>query len=150
MQEAACNSIQEQDVRTGCSRDSERRGRVLVVDDTPDVQRLLRALLTHCGVEVDVAENGQQACVLAQDSAAAERAYDLILMDIQMPVLDGLAATQQLRKQEWNGPIVAITGFASPEGRQRCLEAGCNEYLAKPLSLRDLQQLLARYVRPGA
>jgi len=121
MQEVACNSVQRQDVRPGCGGENGPRGRVLVVDDTHDVQRLLRVLLTASGFEVDVAENGQQACSLAQGSAAAGRAYDLILMDIQMPVLDGLAATQQLRKQDWNGPIVAITGLASAEGRQRAV-----------------------------
>ncbi len=150
MQGVACHSVQRQDVRSGCRGDHGPLGRVLVVDDTPDVQRLLRVLLTACGFEVDVAENGLQACDLAQGSAAAGRAYDLILMDIQMPVLDGLAATQQLRQLDWDGPIVAITGSASAEGRQRCLDAGCNEYLAKPIALRDLKQVVFRFVRPPA
>lgn len=149
-QEVVRNPTCEEVSRTGFRRGSELRGRVLVVDDTPDVLQLLRLMLTRCGFEVDLAENGQQACGLAQVALAAGRPYDLILMDIQMPVLDGLAATAQLRKLAWNGPIVAITGLASAEGRQRCLDAGCNEYMAKPIMFRDLQQLVSRYVRPVA
>ncbi len=128
--------------------DASPAARVLVAEDAPDIQRLMRAILIGAGAAVDVADDGQQAYRLARASQAAGRPYDLILMDVQMPVLDGLAAAQLLRHEGWQGPIVALTGQAQPEDRQRCLDAGCSEYLAKPVSRRDLLQVLSRYVAP--
>ena len=132
------------------ARDAQTRelfdGRVLVAEDAPDSQGLVCRMLQRRGVEVDVADNGQDACRLALDSATAGRPYDLILMDVQMPQLNGLAATALLRQSGWQGRIVAVTAHAMAGDRRRCLDAGCDDYLAKPVSSQDLTRLLRRYL----
>ncbi len=122
------------------------QGRVLVAEDAPDVQRFLRVVLTRAGAEVDTAGDGCLAVRLALASAAEERPYELILMDIQMPELDGFEATKLLREAGWGGPILALTAHAMQGDRERCLAAGCDDYLAKPVALQDLMPLLARYL----
>lgn len=125
-----------------------RAARLLLAEDAPDIQRLVRTLLTRAGFAVDVAGDGQQACRLALDSAARGQPYDLILMDMQMPELDGRQATARLRTQGWQGPIVALTGLSQADERQRCLDAGCSDLLVKPVSRRELLQMVARYLEP--
>jgi len=122
--------------------------RILIAEDSRDIQRLLKLVLTTAGLDVDVADDGQQACRLARDAQAAGRPYDLILMDMQMPVLDGLAATKRLRDEGWQAPIVALTGQVQDEDRQRCLAAGCNDYLCKPVARPELLRLVTRYAGP--
>jgi PAS domain S-box-containing protein len=132
-------------------------GRVLLAEDGPDNQRLISFLLRKVGVEVLVAENGQVALdrvlVAKPDSpgygGASPASFDLILMDMQMPLMDGYEATRQLRQAGYRGPIVALTAHAMKEDRQRCLEAGCDDYLAKPVDRASLIATVARYVRPS-
>ena len=128
--------------------DETPAARLLLAEDAPDIQRLVHTLLTRAGFAVDVAGDGQQACRLALDSAARGQPYDLILMDMQMPELDGRQATARLRTEGWQGPIVALTGLAQADERRRCLDAGCSDLLVKPVSRRDLLQMVARYVPP--
>jgi CheY-like chemotaxis protein len=103
--------------------------RILVAEDSPDVQLLMKTILMVRGAEVEVAGNGLEAVEMA---FAGD--YDLVLMDVQMPVMDGLDATRALRKQGFAKPIVALTAHAMKEERDRCFEAGCDGHLPKPSS----------------
>lgn len=121
-------------------------GRVLVVDDSTDNQNVIRLLLKKRKLAVDVADDGHTACELAERSQADGHPYDLILMDIRMPQLSGLEATRRLRQQGWRGPIVALTAYVMAGEREKCLQAGCDDHLAKPLSMSEFQAILQRYL----
>jgi two-component system, sensor histidine kinase and response regulator len=124
--------------------------RVLLVEDNEINQQVASELLRDHGLQVDIAGNGQ----LALDRLAAAD-YDLVLMDMQMPVMDGLTATRRIRSlPQWAElPIVAMTANAMAEDRQRCLDAGMNDFVAKPIEperlLKVLQQWLADHVAQG-
>ena len=117
-----------------------------MVEDVPGVQQVVCAILRKLGLEVDIAEDGRIACEKAMKSKAQDRPYDLILMDIQMPEMNGHDATRWLRKQGWCGPIVALTAYALSGDREKCLAAGCDDYLAKPFTSAKLREVLARYL----
>jgi len=125
-------------------------GRVLLAEDVPQLSMVLRRVLEKMHLEVEVAEDGHAACEMAERSQAAGRPYDLILMDIQMPRLNGHEATRRLRLRGWKGPIVALTAHALTGDRERCLEAGCDAYLTKPIASAELQGILTQYFSPRA
>jgi CheY-like chemotaxis protein len=106
-------------------------GRVLLAEDGEDNQRLLMAFLKLGGAEATLAVDGAEAVRLARE---ANYDYDLILMDMQMPVMDGYQATAELRRAGYTKPIIAVTAHAAPEDRAKCLAAGCTDYLSKPIS----------------
>jgi PAS domain S-box-containing protein len=110
------------------------RGQILLVEDGADNQRLLRMQLGNAGASVTSALDGQIAVHLA-----TTRTFDLILMDMQMPVMDGYAATTELRRRGLTLPIIALTAYAMSEDRDKCLAAGCSGYLSKPV---DEEKLL--------
>ena len=116
-------------------------GDILLVDDHADNRDLLGHILQQLGVRVFMAENGQQGFERAQG-----RDFDLILMDMQMPVLDGLNATRLLRMSGFDGPIIALTANTTLEDKQAALEAGCNDFLTKPIDQQLLRETLVRYL----
>jgi len=83
---------------------------------------------------------------MAERSKAEGRPYDVVLMDIRMPEMDGYEATQWLRQHGWEGPIVALTAYALASDREKCLAAGCSDYLSKPFTTEQLEEVLARYL----
>ncbi len=119
--------------------------RVLLAEDGPDNQRLIRFILEKAGASVEVAENGRVALEQIIEAGAAGQTFDLVLMDMQMPVMDGYKATCQVRDQGYMGPIVALTAHAMKGDREKCLAAGCNDYISKPVSRDALLQLVADY-----
>ncbi len=124
------------------------KGRVLIVEDTPTNQQVLNALLPKIGVQPVLAENGQEA--VASVIERGER-FDAILMDLDMPIMDGLKATERIRAWETlDGrpatPIIAITANAFAEDRARCLRVGMDDFLAKPVLIEDLLHVLGRWL----
>ncbi|MDB5751275.1 MAG: hybrid sensor histidine kinase/response regulator, partial [Ramlibacter sp.] len=120
-------------------------GRVLLVEDNETNQVIACAFLQKVGLRVDVAENGQ----LALDRLERE-SYDAVLMDAQMPVLDGLAATRVIRGRLGLAdlPVLALTASVLPLDRQRCLEAGMNDFIGKPMELGAMWDVLLKWIPP--
>jgi signal transduction histidine kinase/CheY-like chemotaxis protein/ligand-binding sensor domain-containing protein len=135
--------------RTPINPDGDEAGTyVLVAEDNSINQRLAVMVLEKLGCRVDVAVNGQEAVQLH-----AQRTYELIFMDCMMPTLDGLSATQQIRRMDGpisGVPIVALTASAMAGDREKCIEAGMNDYITKPVSLDDFKQALKRWVAKQA
>jgi CheY-like chemotaxis protein len=117
--------------------------RVLLVEDNPVNRMVAETMLAQFGIEVHAAENGLEALELYD-----QWPYDMILMDLQMPVMDGLEATQLIRKQEQRSgkhtPIIALTANAMEGDRERCLHSGMDGYLSKPVTLERLGQEMTR------
>jgi len=122
-----------------------RGARILLVEDNEINQQVAREMLQDCGLQVDVAENGEIALGLVQKFA-----YDLVFMDMQMPVMDGVTATREMRKHERLEllPIVAMTANAMEQDRRKCMQAGMNDFLVKPIDPQEMTTILARWVRP--
>jgi CheY-like chemotaxis protein len=120
---------------------ARRQLRVLLVEDSLMNQKLAIAILRRAGHHVTIANNGRQALDIWQSEA-----FDLILMDIQMPEMDGLEATRAIRDEEQAGgghiPIIAMTANAIKGDRERCLEAGMDGYLSKPIHIKELLETL--------
>ncbi len=117
------------------------RGRILLAEDNPDNQKILLHHLKDSGLEIVVVQNGLQA----MEKALAEK-FDLILMDMQMPECDGYSATRTLRRKNFDRPIIALTAHAMKEDREKCLEAGCTDYLAKPVAAPLLLETIHKYL----
>ena len=127
--------------------------RILLAEDGPDNQRLIRCVLERAGATVELAQHGQEAVDLVRAHHFGRRQddtfepFDVVLMDMQMPVLDGYAATAQLRMEGFVGPIIALTAHAMAGDRDKCLAVGCDDYTTKPIHRNELIALLHRHVR---
>ncbi len=123
-------------------------GQVLLVDDNANNRRIATAMIRKLGLAPDVAEDGAQAV-----EAVRENHYDLVLMDVQMPVMGGLDATRAIREldgERRHVPIVALTANAMPEDREMCLQAGMDDYLPKPVRKKRLREVLDRWLTESA
>ena len=116
-------------------------GRILLAEDGRDNQRLISTHLRACGAEVVIAENGQIAVDIAMKNS-----LDLILMDMQMPIMDGYTATAELRRRGCTTPIIALTAYAMAEDRMRCMASGCTEYLSKPIDREVLLKTVSQHL----
>jgi CheY-like chemotaxis protein/HPt (histidine-containing phosphotransfer) domain-containing protein len=121
--------------------DTRLGGRILLVEDGDDNQRLLQMQLRDAGASVTPARNGRMAIDLA-----AKQTFDLILMDMQMPVMDGYTATKELRSKGLTLPIIALTAYAMAEDRDKCMASGCSGYLSKPIDQETLLKTVHKYL----
>ena len=119
--------------------------RVLLAEDGPDNQRLISFYLDHAGIDHEIAENGRVAVDAALNAAATGRGFDLVLMDMQMPELDGYAATAALRAAGLVMPVLALTAHGTAEQCEQSLKAGCAEHLVKPVEHDQLLAAIARH-----
>jgi CheY-like chemotaxis protein len=117
------------------------RGRVLLAEDGEDNRELICFHLEAAGLTVDVAVDGAEAI-----RRASAEVYDLVLMDVQMPNVDGLSATRTLRTSGYRRPIVALTAHSTVEEQRQCLDAGCDACLSKPLDLRQFYGVLSKHL----
>jgi CheY-like chemotaxis protein/HPt (histidine-containing phosphotransfer) domain-containing protein len=119
-------------------------GRILLAEDNPDNQKVLLYYLCRMGLEVVIVDNGRLAV-----EKALRGHYDLVLMDMQMPELDGYGATSSLRRAGFLSPIIALTAHAMPTDREKCLRVGCSDFLTKPVQAKVLASLISRYLGTG-
>jgi CheY-like chemotaxis protein len=132
--------------------------RVLLAEDGPDNQRLISLVLKKAGADVVVVDNGEAAVEVALaawrepagENEEPDRPFDVILMDMQMPLLDGCQAATRLRGAAYPLPIVALTANAMREDRERCLAAGCDDFVAKPVDRAVLLATVARWAEVAA
>jgi signal transduction histidine kinase/ActR/RegA family two-component response regulator len=115
--------------------------RILLAEDNPTTQSLISILLQQMGIDLAIVDNGQAAITYLADEEV-----DLILMDCQMPILDGFKATAHLRGQGLTTPVVALTAYARAEDEDQCLAAGMNDFLSKPFRQNDLREVLMRWL----
>jgi PAS domain S-box-containing protein len=126
------------------------QGRVLLAEDGPDNQRLIGLLLKKAGAEVTIVENGQRACDEVLAACSRGEPFDVILMDMQMPVMDGYEATRRLREAGYPGPILALTAHAMEGAEGECRNAGCDGYLTKPIDREKFLAAVAWWAAPSA
>lgn len=119
--------------------------RILFVEDGPDNRRLVCFHLHRAGASVETAENGRQGHDAALAASRDGRPFDVVFMDMQMPDMDGYTATSLLRSEGYRGPVVALTAHAMTGDRERCLRAGCNDYLSKPIDRETLIAVARRW-----
>jgi|GEM_PF-4686054 len=119
---------------------------ILLVEDGLDNQRLMSMLLTKGGAQVSLAENGRDALDCVHRALESHKPFDIILMDMQMPIMDGYQATQALRQETYEGLIIALTAHAVDGEMNKCIEAGCDGYLTKPIKKHDLYCAIVGYI----
>jgi len=124
--------------------------RILLAEDHVANQKLIEYVLRKAGAEVTSVENGRLAVDDAQTNCAVGQGYDAILMDMQMPVMDGYTATAMLRAEGYARPIIALTAHAMSEERDRCLSVGCDDYVKKPIDRRNLVNTIHQQIARAA
>lgn len=117
------------------------KGNILVAEDCPTNQMLFRIMLTKLGFKVDLADDGLQAV-----EKAANNNYKLIFMDMQMPNMDGYDATQKIKEMGVETPVIALTAHAMFDDKKKCLDAGCDDYLSKPVMKESLIDMIESWL----
>jgi CheY-like chemotaxis protein len=129
-------------------RQRRRQLRILIAEDDPTVRQMMSTLLSRKRIDCTVVGDGLSAV-----EAWEESDYDFILMDVQMPVMDGLSATRMIREKEsergGHTIIIALTAYAMAGDRKRCLDAGMDEYMSKPIDFEQLFSLVDDYLQQG-
>jgi len=124
--------------------DMKRSVRVLLAEDNPVNQKLAKLMLTKAGYQVEIANNGQEA---VEKFTSSPEDFDLIFMDIQMPEIDGMEATEIMRKKGFDTiPIIAMTAHAMKGDREKCLEAGMDDYVTKPIKRETVFKMIEKWV----
>ena len=129
--------IPNADTARSVAKDALMGRKVLVIDDSEDNRFLIEHVLSRQGMTVSLANNGVEGT-----EQALQNDFDIIVMDIQMPVMDGYTATQRIRANGFRKPIIALTAHAMKGDRMKCLEAGCDSYLTKPIRVNTLIQTM--------
>ena len=121
------------------------KGKILIVDDDIKNRKLFRVALQNSGYEIIEAENGEQAIKLAKENLP-----NLILMDIQMPVMDGISAFKVIRADEntKNIPVIALTSYAMKGDREKFLAEGFNDYISKPIDVKEFIEIVKKHITP--
>ncbi|HAH43379.1 MAG TPA: two-component system sensor histidine kinase/response regulator, partial [Planctomycetaceae bacterium] len=117
---------------------------VLVVDDRRDIRYLVKQFLTKSGAEVESVNDGLEAIERVEQG---QNSFDMILLDMQMPRLDGYQTAERLRSLGFNRPIIALTADAMHGDMNRCLASGCDAFLSKPINTKELIEIVARYTQ---
>lgn len=119
--------------------------RILVAEDGPDNREIINVLLEHAGANITAVTNGQEALDILQINKGLDQPFHCLLLDMQMPVLDGYQTINALRARGDKIPVIALTAYAMPTDRKKCLAAGCDEYLSKPFSAATLTNTIHRF-----
>ncbi|HUQ68726.1 MAG TPA: response regulator, partial [Planctomycetaceae bacterium] len=122
--------------------------RLLIAEDTRSLQFMLRRMLDDQVASITIVGNGAEAVEAVRRSTAEQQPIDLVLMDMQMPILNGYEATRRLRSEGFTGAIIALTAGAMEGERMKCLAAGCTDYLPKPLDREQLLRTLRKHSSP--
>lgn len=131
-------------------RESPLRGRILLVEDRPDHQQLFATMLQMRGAEVEISGNGRIALERLIRDESTDQRFDLIVTDIEMPEMDGCLLATALRQRECTIPIIALTAYCSPGNRDRCLRAGCSDYLTKPVEWKTLTRCCQHWLKQSS
>jgi CheY-like chemotaxis protein len=142
--QSADSNVNEQPAAVGSSR---LDARILVADDNEANRQLISLRLRRAGAEVEMASDGKEALDKTRESLEQGRPFDAIIMDMQMPVLDGYEAVRELRARGFTRPIVAVTAYAMSADREECLQLGCDEFVSKPIEWERFLSILERLLR---
>jgi two-component system sensor histidine kinase/response regulator len=141
----------EQDVAfNGSAQRRHLQGKVLVVDDLPDIRELVGYIIERAGATVEFATNGKEAVDKVKHAEGAAEPFGLVVMDIHMPELDGHQATRALRAEGYDGPILALTAATMKGEKERCLNSGFTGHMSKPVDANKLLQTIDKYLVPPA